>query len=278
MMKTIPLHIVIISWVGMGDRARRIAGAVVGRAGRLTVVYSNPEEAEESGPGDWVQVPNAQFFGRKFETALARHDDGPMLLIHADTHYDDWPGLVDVFRAAVARHPSLGIWSPDFTHTGWTTPAVAISAVPGTTLVNVVQTDAIIIGMAPAVVDRMKRLDYRRNNLGWGIGWAAVACAYANGMLVLRDTGLMVEHLVSRGYGAAEAAEQMNEFLTQLTEAERVQVLLLRSWHQARRQVLSPGRVQRAAQRLRWLKNESLAILAPAMRRSAPAMRRAAAE
>lgn len=247
------VHIVVISWVGMAERSRRIAAALDGHAGRLTVIYSNPDEAEERGAGDWVRVPNSHFFGRKFEAALARHPEAMhLLLIHADTDCDDWPGLVDRCARAFAQVPELGVWSPDFDHTGWATPDVAIGPVAGTTLLHVVQTDAIIVALAPAVAARMRRLDYRANNLGWGIGWAAVSHAYARGLIVARDTGLVLRHMVTRGYDSPEAAGQMQVFLTQLTEAERVQMTLLLAWHGQRRRARS-GWTRRALNRMRLI-------------------------
>ena len=65
------LDVVIISWQGQYENAAHIAHALSEAPHlRVVVIYSNAQEAPETGAGEWVQVPNAHFFGWKFRRAL----------------------------------------------------------------------------------------------------------------------------------------------------------------------------------------------------------------
>lgn len=232
-----PFHVCIISWGDKGLNAARIAAALESRVAQLSVVYSNPAEAPESGAGIWHQMPNSAFFGAKFAKALAQTPDGhALLLIHADTDFPDWPQLLARCTAAFARFDDLALWSPDFTFTPWRTALVRLFDQPDAPgLVSVIQTDGIITAFSPATVDRLRALDLTDNPLGWGIDWAAVAFAYANGHRVLRDISLRVTHPKSRGYTGAIAARDMAASMAQLTHAERVQIALLRAFFHNRK-------------------------------------------
>lgn len=230
-MSALRIHVFIIGWEGKLERARAIATALAGMAPRVTVVYSNAAEMDVDGPGEWVRVPNTDFFGRKFRRCLDLFEGDIFLLIHADTDFSDWPALVQRCKDSFAAIPEMGVWAPDFTNTHWTTPKVTILPVDRLAgLVSVAQTDGIVFAMPKPVIARLRRLDYDDNNMGWGIDFAAIAYARTTGMLVCRDMTLTVGHEQSRGYRGAAAAEQMRQFYTQLSDAERDQVHLLGSY------------------------------------------------
>ena len=56
----------------------------------------------------------------------------------------------------------------------------------------------------------------------------AIAFAYANNVLVLRDTSLLVQHPKGKGYGREDAAEQLASFLGQMTPQERIPMTITR--------------------------------------------------
>jgi len=95
-------------------------------------------------------------------------------------------------------------------------------------LISVRQTDGIVWAMSERVIDRMRQADYSGNRLGWGIDGMAIAFAYANNMLVLRDTALLVDHPRGQGYGQEEATEQLMWFLNQMTPQEKIQMKITR--------------------------------------------------
>ena len=226
LMTSLRVHAVIIGWEGKNDRARAIAALLEPVVSKLTVVYSNAAETDLTGPGDWLRVPNADFFGRKFHRAIEVFDGDIFLLVHADTDYADWPALVQRCTHCFTTLPQLGVWSPDFTYTFWGTQDVANLPLPVDGLVSATQTDAIVLALAAPVVERLQRLDCGANNLGWGVDQAAAAFARTTGRLVARDQTILVHHDMSRGYMSDEAGEQMWAYLAQLTLAEREMLLL----------------------------------------------------
>lgn len=230
------IHVFIIGWEGKLDRARDIAAAIVPFIPRVTVVYSQASETDVDGPGEWLRVPNADFFGKKFSRCLDAFTGGTFLLIHADTDFHDWGQLVRRCVAAFAELPNLGVWSPEISHTWWRTSTVEllpVSGMPG--LISVAQTDGIVFALAPRVVDRLRQFDYSVNNLGWGIPLAAVVYARTAGLMICRDMTLSVSHDTSRGYRDEAAAAQMRAFQEQFTLVELDQLILLRSYATTRR-------------------------------------------
>jgi hypothetical protein len=153
------IHAVIISWDGYGDAARRIAGRVAPSVESVRVIYSNAAEAPESGPGDWIQVPNSAFFGTKFCRGIEAHGRGILLLLHADTDCSDWPALVDRCRDVFDRHSDLAMWSPDFTHTSFPNSRVKLADGPEPGLISVGFPDGIVLAIREDVVRWLKQLD-----------------------------------------------------------------------------------------------------------------------
>lgn len=224
------LHVCVIGWTGREAAAQAIAAAVDGHADRLTVVYSNATDTEVGGAGDWVKVPDAWFYGRKFRRCLELHTDGVMLQIQADAVCADWPGLVRRCRDVFARRPGLGLWAPEIDGTPWKTSKVALADPDAEGLLPVGQTDGIVWAIDDATVARLRRLDYDTNNLGWGLDWAAIGYCMANNKLVLRDLSLKIDHPPGSGYNKAEAKTQQGDFLDELSDQERLQVRLVKHY------------------------------------------------
>ncbi|MFZ7094084.1 glycosyltransferase [Primorskyibacter sp. 2E233] len=222
------IHAIIISWDGQYDRALDIARQLDGVVDKLSVIYSNSAGLEETGPGNWIQVPQSWFFGRKFRAALDLVAPGDIQLqIQADVSYDNWSALVADCTAAFAAHPQVGVWAPDLTWTPWPTDLVHEGLLDGSDLVRVAQTDGVVWALGPAVLDQLRGLDYDSNNLGWGIDWVALCYARQHGLQAVRDTRHRVHHPESRGYHGGEAAQHMKAFLSQLPKALQVDILTL---------------------------------------------------
>lgn len=233
------LDVYIISWQDHGQKAlniaRRIAerfpqGEAVADGVRLTVIYSNGAETPETGPGRWLQVPNADYFGAKFARALAEFSGRALLLIQADAGSDDWPALIERCRQRFAQRAALALWAPRVSYTPWTTARVDIRPEPGTALTHVAHTDGIVLAYAASMVQRLQQLDYRGNNIGWGMDWIAICHAYSRGLEVLREDELMVTHPPSRGYDTREATRQWLAFMTQMNGAEQSMFEILKRY------------------------------------------------
>jgi hypothetical protein len=230
------VDVVIVSWQGFSDASRRIAQALAGLdAVRLRVIYSNAAGAAETGPGEWIQVPDTQYFGSKFARALAETRADTLLLIQADAQAEDWPAIVARFRDCCRRRPQLGLWAPRVSYTPWLPERVDIRPVPGEALTHVAHTDGIVLGMTAPVLRRLRALDYGSNNIGWGIDWIAICHAYSHGLEVLRDDGQFVRHPRSRGYDTREATRQWLTFMAQASDDELSMFEILKRYTAERR-------------------------------------------
>ena len=232
-MTSLAFHVVVVSWGTLDPKAAAIATALAPFADHVTVLNSTqptgPDAVAPDRPGRWITLPETAFFGPKFAAALDQTAPSEaMLLIHADTDFNDWPRLIARCRWAFATWPNLGVWGPDFTNTPWRSDWVRLMALPDhPEIISVAQTDGIIFALAPAVLDRLRPFDLIGNNLGWGIDWAAIGFALTTGRLVLRDLSLVVSHPASRSYQSTLAFDQMRRVLADLPVVERVQIRLL---------------------------------------------------
>ena len=218
------LDVIVISWQGQHGNAAHIAQALSAAPGlRVVVIYSNAAETAETGAGEWIQVPNAHFFGWKFRRALdcVRRESPGMVIVQADARTSDWAGLLARCGEQFARIPDLGLWTPRISYTPWSPRRVDIAPIAGTDLMHVAQTDGIVLGLARPVVERLRHLDYDANNLGWGIDSVAIAFSFAHGLKVVRDDGGQVLHPKCRGYDRRLALHQWQRFLLQMTDAEK---------------------------------------------------------
>lgn len=222
------IHLFVISWEGKHDAADAIVVSATS-ADYRTVIYSNAAETEESGAGEWLQVPNDWFFGRKFERALRafRSDADIFLLVQGDAEFGDWNWIVSRCREAF-HHPDVGVWAPHVHHSWWTNDRVII----GETEIGsiVAQTDGIVFAFRRSTAERLLRFDYSCNNLGWGVEWAAIVHAYSEGRLAFRDQTLSVYHPPGSGYNHDEARTQMSAYVQQFTIEERARMNILSAY------------------------------------------------
>lgn len=217
------LHVFVICWTGWEEASRRIARALEKSVDFLTVIYSNKAGSTETGAGEWIQVPDDWFYGRKFEKSLELNAGDIMLHITADAHSDDWPALAHRCRELHKLHENLAVWAPDIDHTDWHTEIVRMGSLEDPRLLLVSQTDSIVWSLSGPVLERMPQLAYDMNNLGWGIDWLAISHAKSRRLLVIRDLSVKVLHPAGTAYHYGGAEEQMHAFLAQMTPPERRQ-------------------------------------------------------
>jgi hypothetical protein len=99
-----------------------------------------------------------------------------------------------------------------------------------TDLHRVALVDGIVWALSATVCTRLQSFDYRYNNLGWGMDWAATCFAHSTGMDVLVDDSVHVNHPSSRGYSPDSAEARMERFLEQMNEREKVYHQILRGY------------------------------------------------
>lgn len=222
------LHAFVICWPATEENSAKIAADLVASGYRTTVLYNTHDGSTRDGPGEWHQVDDDWHFGRKIGVALSKNEGQVLLLIVADAHSDDWPGLVGRCLMRFQQNSSLGLWCPFIDHSPWHDVNTEICSTPGGEMLFVAQTDGIVLALNSPVSERLSSLSFADNNLGWGIDWAAIAFCYSHGLLVIRDNSVRVTHPQSRSYSFDGAMAQMDRFLVQLTDQETIAYVLLR--------------------------------------------------
>lgn len=246
----------IICWPGKEKNARYIAKRILTYVDQLVVIYSTKNNSLLSGAGKWIQVPDDWYYGKKFKKTLELNKCDSMIHIHADAYSDNWIKLVKDFKETKKNFPNLGIWMPIekkkryFVYSNILnedykkffnindTNALNSNFFKENNISNrynfVCQSHTTVWGVTKKVILRMKKNNYEFNNLGWGIDSVALAYAYCNNLIVVRDNSSSFKHKshqprTKSNYNHANALIQMNFFLKQLTLQER---LLLKIFHQ----------------------------------------------
>lgn len=232
--RDVRIHAFVISWSGWDAVAAAIARELATHVDVLTVIHSDPSGNAPPESEGWEIVPDSHFYGLKFRRSLDLFAGDVMLQVQADTVCADWPGLVAAARHAFVTHPAVGVWSPDVNFTPMPTRLTTLAATEGP-LRHVAIIDGIVWALSAAVCARLTAFDYTRNNVGWGIDWAASAFAHASGREVLVDTSITVEHPMSRGYATESALDQLEVFLEGLDDHERAMRALIRGFLAPRR-------------------------------------------
>jgi len=225
------IHCVIISWEGYFEKASKIAEDVYLHVDTLSVIFSNKNNINEKGHGNWIQVPNEFFYGKKFSVALNLIKvDEILLLIQADAICHNWKKIILQCSDTIKSNSFIGVWAPQVNVTSWTRKRVRIETDTSANCDFVTQTDGIVFAYSAPILRRLKELDYSQNNLGWGIDWIAICFSYCNNLLVLRDNNVFIKHIANTGYSTEDAASQMNAFFKQMKTQEVIMYNLLNSY------------------------------------------------
>lgn len=228
------IHAFVISWTGWDAAAARIADGLRPHVEQLTVIHSDGTGRAPTAPHEWDIVPDSHFYGMKFRRSLDLFTDDVMLQVQADAQSADWGLLVAAARRGFETRPSLGVWAPDVSFTPLPTRLTRLATAAGT-LEHVAIIDGIVWALSRRVCTRLRAFDYSRNNIGWGIDWAAACYSHATGLEVIVDTAVTVEHPMSRGYATESALDQMGVFLGDLTDHEDAMRGLIRGYLAPRR-------------------------------------------
>ena len=212
-------HAFIICWPGKEAYAKKIAEEIINYVDFLTVIYSTKDDSSIQGAGNWHKVPDDWYYGKKFEEILKFFNEDLMIQIHADTEFYNWEFLIEECKTAFITD-NIGIWAPDFNNTAWDLKSVLLK-INKNSIHDVCQTDCIIWALNKYVCNRLSQFNYSKNNIGWGIDWAAICFCYCNNFRVIRDSRIFVDHHLGSGYIHSEAFSEMKLFLNQMNDQEK---------------------------------------------------------
>lgn len=232
--RDVRIHAFVISWAGWDAAAAAIARELGPHVDILTVIHSDSSGTAPPDTQGWDIVSDSYFYGMKFRRSLDLFAGDVMLQVQADTVCSDWAGLVAAARHTFATRPNAGVWSPDVNFTPMPARLTTLATAQGP-LRHVAIIDGIVWALSAAVCARLTAFDYTRNNVGWGIDWAAAAFAHATGREVLVDTSITVEHPMTRSYEPEGALDRLEVFLEELDDHELAMRTLIRGFLAPRR-------------------------------------------
>src|SRR5262245_10560274 len=189
------IHTFIISWSEKHDNAARIVKAVAPSSDAVTVVYSDSnDDFNPNFSCATIKRSNELFFGDKFRACTQSCNTDILLMIHADCDCEDWSKVVRHCRSALEQIPQIGVWVPLINYTYWSLDRTEIKKIADSPFIIVAQTNAIVVGLARPILNRMRKVNYDKNIYGWGIDLMFNYCAYSIGMISVVDTSIFVHH------------------------------------------------------------------------------------
>jgi hypothetical protein len=229
------VHAIIYSWPAVHRQAFEIAKQINRHVHRASVVACSDTPIQHDASLEVFMLDNSCYFGRQFEKTIEIFEGEVLLQIAADTTTEDWGAVARQCQTRFQSVPNLAIWSPDIDGTTWPNNQVTLYNTSDPNLIGIVQSDCIVWALSHTMVDFLRTLDFSKTPLGWGIDWAAIAHAYANGGRVMRDLSVKIHHTLGTGYNREEANRQKEIFLSTLSENDRIQVLMMSGVIDARR-------------------------------------------
>lgn len=215
------INIILICWPGVEENVEHIASEITGAGWSVTVIYSESNDDNKlmpKGPGTWIKTPDSWYYGSKLNFILNNFSAEVLLQIHGDVHCLAWPNLVSHCLESFDKIPHLKIWSPNVEGTFWTSDRVSLSefVCDDRHYLNITNTDTMVWGLSRDTQDFLKSTSLTKNNLGWGVDWAACAYAYYHRSKVLRDLSITVNHPLKTGYNIQSALFQESRYLSEL--------------------------------------------------------------
>ena len=220
------LQIFVISWAGQHSSAAKISNKLLADGWSVTIIDSDPSlnpDCDEIivSEAKKIRRPNNLFWADKFLACLEQNRSSLMLVIHADTHCDNWSLLVKTCFDTMNEIPNIGVWAPFIDNTPYHLSNTKIATIDGSQMHLVTETDGIIFCIRKEMVERLKGVDYSKNTYGWGIDSLFNAISYACNRISVVDSEILVSHSLSRGYDAERAYFLRHDFLKEhLSPAE----------------------------------------------------------
>lgn len=139
-----------------------------------------------------IQLDDSHYYGSQHDHAIKHVPEGAILCIIVG---DNIPNndFTDIFQKAVAAFNThnIGVYSPNDKRSPHNQRGACIDG----TLYDVPNTDCGFWFIHPAVVDRLRNIDYSISKYGWGIDVITIKEARKQGRLVLRDYSVETDQL-----------------------------------------------------------------------------------
>ena len=204
----------------MHEKALNIAKQSIEDTYKTTVIYSNNQESNENGDGEWIKVPNEYFYGRKLKKALHLNEGDLCMIIQADADSENWPGLIERTKEVFSLYEKIGVYAPDVDMSAFESASINMGTYKDS-LIHAAFTDGICFCISKAIAHRLLDSDLDNNNIGWGTN--ALMCSFARTkkIHVLRDLSIQIKHPRGSGYSHIKAMTQMNAYINTFTEEEK---------------------------------------------------------
>lgn len=204
------LSVYIFNWKKVTDNSLLLykkVSAIV----KDTVLINCDEHFKPKKAINHIQLDDSYYYGSQYDVAIKHVKPNKIFCVIVG---DNLPtaNFRAIFESAMATFNThdVGIYAPNDKRT----VHVSTSGKHHGKLYNVPNTDCGFWFIHPCIVDKLKSINYRVSNFGWGVDIITIKEARRQGLLVLRDYSVETDQLDhSCGYNHRDASVGAQELL-----------------------------------------------------------------
>jgi hypothetical protein len=235
----------IFSWPGTEVNASKLEKFFAQNFETVRVIHSGHFKSNHfSPPSNWILLDDSCYFGEQFKKAVELFNGQVFIHIQADVRIDKIKISDFITSLENAFANNCGIWSADFSYTGWPTDLVSLGNEilnsPLSELINfknVINTDCTCWAISSDVLDYFTKNVANYPHLGWGIDLTMCAIARHMNKFVVRDTSIFLNHKEGTGYSTNDADFEMKKLFLKLPINLRHDVIMTLEIAKLRRKV-----------------------------------------
>lgn len=238
-------EIFIFSWPGTELNASKLEEFFSQYFEIVRVIHSGHFKSTSLKPAEnWILIDNSCYFGEQFKKACELFEGHIFFHIQADVEINDTSISKFVNSLENAFNNNCGIWSADFSYTGWPTNLVSLSneilnspLCEIETFKSVINTDCTCWAISNDVLDYFIKNVATYPHLGWGIDLTMCAIARHLNKYVVRDVSIFLIHKEGTGYSTNDADFEMKKLFVKLPINLRHDVMMNLEIAKLRRQI-----------------------------------------
>jgi hypothetical protein len=183
------IYVYILNWKKVTANSRNLQEKITPIVKNTFVINCDENSVFESNS---IQLDDSHYYGSQHDHAIKHVPDGAILCIIVGDNIPN-NNFSGIFQRAVVTFNALkiGVYSPNDKRSTHNRRGACVAG----TLYDVPNTDCGFWFIHPAIVSRLRGIDYNISKYGWGIDIITIKEARIQGRLVVRDYAISTDQL-----------------------------------------------------------------------------------
>lgn len=211
-------HTYLVAWDAVHFNSVEIEETFIKAKSPITVINSGRMQRDH-----WNNVGDIRYY-KQFYHALKNFNDSYeyMAFLCGDVSSDKWQHFIDRATYVLTSYSNIGMYAPHLTNEPWSENSCKVDDVIYDENLNIsIQTDGIYVFIHKSIVKvLLEYFDHIQQTVtfdgmtsGWGIDTIASSICINNGLAIVRDKEIILNHPVGSSYDHSKATLEMNILL-----------------------------------------------------------------